>query len=344
MNQSDRTFIFGDCPIYKINYKEKLPLLAKNKDHVFITDRNVFSLVKGLVPQKRTIILKPGERKKTLSLVKKIYHKFLQLDVDRSWTAIGLGGGVVSDLTGFVASTYMRGIDFILVPTTLLSQTDASIGGKNGVNFQGYKNTIGTFSHPRSILLDFNFLQTLPQEEILCGLTEIIKHALIASPTLFSDIEKMWHKIIGLDKKVLNKIVFKSIRIKSNIVQKDFQEKNERRKLNFGHTLGHALEMTEGLSHGRAVGAGMAFATRMSEKKGMLTQKESSRIINLLQKINLDPSLSVSSRSILKTIKNDKKKEKESLHFVFLKHIGKAEVRKISINQLKEYIYDLCQS
>lgn len=335
---------FENCPIYQICYQEKLPLLGKNKDHVFITDQNVFSLVEGLIPQERTIILDPGEKEKTLSCVKKIYHKFLQLNVDRSWTAVGLGGGVVGDLTGFVASTYMRGINFILIPTTLLSQTDASIGGKNGVNFKGYKNTIGTFAQPQSVLLDFNFLHTLPEEEILCGAAEIIKHALIASSALFSNVEKMWHKIMSLDKEVLNNIVFESIRIKSSIVKKDIKEKGERRKLNFGHTLGHALEMTQGLSHGRAVGAGMAFAIRMSEKKGLLTQKETYRTINFLQKINLNSPLSASSYSLFKTIKKDKKSEKENLHFVFLESIGKAEVRKISFTHLKEYIYDLCKS
>ncbi|MFW6140188.1 MAG: 3-dehydroquinate synthase [Acidobacteriota bacterium] len=344
MKQLDRVFLFGDCPIYQIHYQEKLPLLAKSKDYVFITDRNVFSLVKGLVPQKRTVILEPGEKRKTLSCTKKIYQKLIQLGVDRSWTAVGLGGGVVGDLTGFVASTYMRGIDFILVPTTLLSQTDASIGGKNGVNFSRYKNIIGTFAKPKSILLDFSFLQTLPQEEILCGAAEIIKHALIASQSLFHDIEKMWRRIMGLDKEALNKIVLESIRIKSSIVKKDANEKNERRKLNFGHTLGHALEMTKGLSHGRAVGAGMEFATRISVKEGILTQKESSRIINLLQKTNLVSPLSLSRRSVLKTIRNDKKKEKDDLHFVFLNSIGKAEVRKISFTQLNKYIYDLCKS
>lgn len=344
MNGSDGTSFLDSFSIHRILYREKLPLLAKNQDHVFITDRNVFSLVKGLIPQKRTIILEPGENQKTLTCVKRIYHKFLRLGVDRSWTAVGLGGGVVGDLTGFVASTYMRGINFILVPTTLLAQTDASIGGKNGVNFNGYKNTVGTFALPSSVLIDFNFLQSLPQEEILCGAAEIIKHALIGSPSLFKNLEKNRDKILSLDKKALNKIVFESIRIKSNIVQTDAREKGERRKLNFGHTLGHALEMTEGLSHGRAVGAGMALAVKASAKMGMLSEKESSRILELLTKTNLNLRFSASCSSLFKTIMKDKKKERENLHFVFLRSIGKAEVRKIPFTRLEEYIYDLCQS
>jgi len=344
LNTLDVSSLLGKCSVHQISYKRKLPLLASNKENVFITDQNVFSLVKGLIPQERTVILEAGERNKTLNGIKKIYSKFLQLGVDRSWTAIGLGGGVVSDLTGFTASTYMRGIDFILVPTTLLSQTDASIGGKNGVNFDRHKNIIGTFAQPKSILLDFNFLHTLSQEEILCGAAEIIKHALIASPALFCKIEKMWHRLLSLDKKIVKRVVFESIQIKSSIVKKDAKEKNERRKLNFGHTLGHALEMTEGLSHGRAVGTGMAFATKMSEKKGMLTKKESSRIIDFLQKINLNHPVSSPWHSIFRTVRKDKKKEREDLHFVFLKSIGKTEVQKISFNQLKEYIYDLCKS
>jgi len=344
LNKSDRISFSDNFSIHQILYREKLPLLAKNQDHVFITDRNVFILVKGLIPQKRTIILEPGENQKTLTNVKRMYHKFLQLGVDRSWTAVGLGGGVVGDLTGYVASTYMRGINFILVPTTLLAQTDASIGGKNGVNFNRYKNTVGTFALPSSVLIDFNFLYSLPQEEILCGAAEIIKHALIGSPSLFESLEKNLDKILTLDKKALNKTVSESIRIKSSIVQTDAIEKGERRKLNFGHTLGHALEMTEGLSHGRAVGAGMAFAAEISAKMGMLDERESFRIGELLKKTNLTPPFSASCSSLFKAIKKDKKKERENLYFVFLKSIGEAYVRKISFTRLKEYIYDLCQS
>jgi 3-dehydroquinate synthase len=330
--------------IYQISHQEKLPLLAEKKDHVFITDRNVFSLVKKMIPKERTIILKPGEKTKSLTTIKKIYRRFLELGVDRSWTAAGLGGGVVGDITGFAAATYMRGIDFILIPTTLLSQTDASIGGKNGVNFKGYKNTIGTFADPSSILIDFTFLNTLPQEEILCGAAEIVKHALIASPSLFAGLEKMRQGIMALDAAVLKKIVFESIRIKSSIVQRDAREKGERRKLNFGHTLGHALEMTQGLSHGKAVGAGMAFAAKVSAETGMLSKEESARIIDFLQKMNLNPPVRASCGTLYKTIRKDKKKERENLYFVFLRSIGQAEVKKISFAQLEEYISDLCQS
>lgn len=325
------------------SFRDELPRLAEKKDHVFITDHNVFLLVEKWLPPDRTIVLKPGESTKSLSTIEQIYQRFLQMNADRSWTAVGAGGGVVGDITGFAAATYMRGMDLILVPTTLLAQTDAAIGGKNGVNFQGFKNIIGTFAQPKAVLVDSAFLTTLPREEVLCGAAEIVKHALIAGPSLFSELEQKWDGLMGCDEEVLGKIVFTSIGIKLSIVEKDVREKGERRKLNFGHTLGHALEMTKGLSHGRAVGAGMVFAARMSEAKGLLAEKESDRITDFLRKAGLGLPDSLSCDSLIKTIRQDKKKEKDDLHFVFLRSIGQAEVRKIAFAELEEHIHDLCQ-
>lgn len=326
------------------SFRQELPRLAAKKDHVFITDRHVFPIVKEFLPHERTIVLKPGESTKSLSTIENIYRRFLQMDTDRSWTAVGVGGGVVGDITGFAAATFMRGMDLFLIPTTLLAQTDAAIGGKNGVNFQGFKNTIGTFAQPKAVLIDVAFLKTLPLEEVLCGAAEIIKHALIAGPLLFSALEQNWDSFMGLNEDVLKKIVFESIGIKLSIVEKDVREKGERRKLNFGHTLGHALEMTKGLSHGRAVGAGMVFAVRVSAARGLLAEQESTRITSFLKKAGLGLPNSLSCDSLIKTIRKDKKKEKDDLHFVFLRSIGQAEVRKISFAELEEYIHDLCQS
>lgn len=334
----------GKCRVEKVSWKDQIPLLMKDRGTVFLTDSHIFSLMEDFIPLERTVVLEPGEGRKTLSTVEKIYQRFLDWGLDRSGKVVGIGGGVVGDITGFAASTYMRGIPFLLIPTTLLSQVDASVGGKNGVNFRGYKNTIGTFSQPQKILLDFDLLHSLPQKEILCGTAEIIKHALIASPFLFNFLEKEWPRLLALEEDVLEKAVFESIRIKSSVVKKDPKEKNRRRILNFGHTLAHALEKTAGLSHGEAVIQGMIGAVRISERKGILSEKDSHRIQIFLEKINHFPWDGLQDLSFFEAVRKDKKKEREDLYYVFLAEVGQPRIQKISYIQLEELIGDLCES
>ncbi|MBS3820057.1 3-dehydroquinate synthase [bacterium] len=343
MKTLDISSPLGKCRVQKVSWRDQVSLLAK-EGVVFVTDSHIHSFLGESLPQERTVILEPGEKRKTLSTVEKIYQRFLDWGVDRSWRAVGIGGGVVGDITGFAASTYMRGIPFILIPTTLLSQVDACVGGKTGVNFRGYKNIIGTFSQPQRILLDFDFLHTLPPKEILCGMAEIIKHALIASPSLFRFLEKEWPRLLALEEDVLEKAVFESLRIKSSVVKGDPKEKNRRRMLNFGHTLAHALEKTTGASHGEAVIQGMMWAVRISERKGILSEKNSQRIQTFLEEIKQFPSEGLPSLSLSEAVRKDKKKEKENLHYVFLSQVGEARVQKISYAQLEEFIDGLCES
>ncbi|MCP4664736.1 MAG: 3-dehydroquinate synthase, partial [Deltaproteobacteria bacterium] len=235
---------------------------------------------------------------------------------------------------GFVASVYMRGVRFGFVSTTLLSQVDASVGGKNGVNFRGYKNMVGVFSQPEFVICDTDLLGTLPEREIRCGLAEVVKHAAIADPDLFSYLEKNAEKALLLDAGVIEKLVYASVVIKSSVVNRDEREKGERMKLNFGHTLGHAIERVAGVPHGEAVSVGMAAAAELSKKRGYLSDEDAERIEALLRQLKLPTRLELDGDRVLDALKKDKKRKGDSIHFVFLHGIGNAVVEDVSISEL----------
>ncbi len=289
-----------------------------------------------------TIDIESGEQNKTLETVEKIYEKFLEWELDRSSFVIAIGGGIVCDVAGFAASTFMRGINFGFVPTTLLAQVDASIGGKNGVNFRGYKNLIGVFNQPQFVLCDTDLLYTLPERELACGVAEVVKHAVIQSASLFEYLEQEWASLLSLQKDTVEKVINDSIVIKSWIVQSDALEKGERKKLNFGHTLGHAIEKERQLSHGEAISIGMVLASKISAARGMLSSQEVDHITSLLKKLKLPTEVSSSKELILDAVKKDKKRKGKDIHFVLLSEIGKAEVTPMTYTELEGYIHDLC--
>jgi 3-dehydroquinate synthase len=305
---------------------------------VVITDANVRGYFHKDFPAGEIISIGTGEVIKNLDTVKTLYGKLVELSADRSTFVIGIGGGVVCDICGFVASTYMRGMRFAYIPTTLLAQVDASVGGKTGVNLGGYKNLVGVFNQPEFVLCDFDLLKTLPVAEMLSGFAEIVKHAVIADGQLFDFLEKNYKKAIELDPAVIEKLVYESLVIKSTIVNADEREKGERRKLNFGHTFGHAIEIAAGVNHGEAVSAGMLMASALSVEKGFLTEAEHQRLKTLLEKIGLPAGLRVNKESVLDALGKDKKREGEAIHFVLLNAIGKASVVEISLNGLRESI------
>lgn len=316
----------------------------KWEKHVFITDESLHRLYKDFFTEALTIVIGTGEKTKNLATIKHIYQRLLYLEADRTTVVSGFGGGIVCDITGFAASTYMRGLRFNLIPTTLLAQVDASIGAKNGVNLSDYKNIIGTFSQPNYILLDFNLLESLPQKEIASGIAEIIKHALIADPALFSQIEKKSADLLCLEPKILETAVLESIKIKSEIVKSDARESGERRRLNFGHTFGHALEKIYGLSHGEAISLGMIIAAKISVLRGLLSKQDESRILTLLKQMNLPTNLPLNISALIEPIKKDKKREGDFVHFVLLSGIGMSEIIKFSYKSLEEHIHDLRES
>ena len=331
----------GDSNILIGEGLENLQKYIASERVVIITDSNVRRLYGKEFPPCEVIEIGMGEKIKNLDTVKAIYRRLLELETDRSSFIVGIGGGVVCDIAGFAASTYMRGVPFGFVSSTLLSQVDASVGGKNGVNFEGYKNMVGVFNQPEFVICDLHLLKTLPQKEILCGLAEVVKHAAIGNSDLFAYLEEQDKKVLQLDEKVLEKAVYDSILIKSGIVNRDEKEKGERRKLNFGHTLGHAIEKTTGAPHGEAVSAGMVAASALSEKKGYLSTEEKKRIEALLKKFQLPTSVQIDGKRLLDAVRKDKKREGEEIHFVLLQGIGTAVVEKVSLNELETLVSEM---
>lgn len=325
----------GDSLIHVGEILRNLGNYIPSENVVFITDKNVTQFYENDFPPHPVITIETGEKIKNLDTVRDIYEKLVAVGADRSTFIVGIGGGIVCDIAGFVASTYLRGVRFGFVSSTLLSQVDASVGGKNGVNFKNYKNMIGVFNQPEFVICDLNLLNTLPEKEVLCGLAEIVKHAVIGDRHLFAYLEAHYQEALALDKDVIGKLVYDSIIIKSAIVNQDELEKGERRKLNFGHTFGHAFEKTTGVPHGEAVSAGMVVASQLSVKRGRLSAKDAERIETLLQKIGLPVRIQAEGKSILDALKKDKKRKGDRIYFVLLNEIGNAFVDQIPIKELE---------
>lgn len=309
--------------------------LPKGKP-VIITDKTVLRLYGNDFPDADVIQIGTGEKIKTLKTVENIHKQLIAMGADRSSFIVGIGGGIVCDIAGFAASTYMRGVRFGFAATTLLAQVDAGTGGKNGVNLGGYKNIIGVFNQPDFVICDIGLLSTLPDTEISCGFAEIVKHAVIKDQDMFAYIEQNYEKALRLEAVVLEKLIHDSLIIKAEIVSQDETEKGERRKLNFGHTFAHAIEKTYKKTHGEAVSIGMTAACRLSVKKGYLSETEADRIRLLLEKLNLPTDIRMDRRKILDAVRRDKKKEGDFIYFVLIKGIGEAVVEAITLGELEK--------
>jgi 3-dehydroquinate synthase len=309
---------------------------------IIITDENLYRIYGKDFPPFPVITMGLGETHKSLATLAHIFEKLIDCEADRSTFIVAIGGGIVCDVAGFAASIYMRGLRFGFVSTTLLSQVDASVGGKNGVNFLGYKNMLGVFNQPDFVLVDTGMLQTLDPREFRSGFAEIVKAAAIKDASFFSFLEIHHRDALENDSSVMEKIISEAVLIKSQVVQKDEKEKGERKKLNFGHTFAHAIERKTGMLHGEAVSIGMALAAAFSVKLGFLQQSESNRITQILSKLKLPATLDISCSELVSDMKKDKKREGDSLHMVFLSHIGNARIEKISFNQLEKLSNDLC--
>lgn len=311
---------------------------------LILTDRRVRALHPAFFRGWDTLALDRGEKTKTMASAERIARELLRRGYDRGATLVGAGGGVVCDLAGFAASTYMRGIRFGFVPTTLLAQVDASLGGKNGVNLDRYKNIIGVFRQPEFVLADPRFLATLPPAEIRNGLAEIVKAAAIRDRTLLADLEACAERALAGDPGVLEQLIERAAAVKVAIVARDEREQGARALLNFGHTLGHALEKTSGLSHGAAVSIGMAAAARLSAAEGLLPEREAARLIELLDRLGLPTRTPASSARVLAAVDKDKKNDGRMIRFVCLRRLGAAVIRPVRRSALKESLHDLCQS
>ena len=339
--------IHGSTGVSTILVGEKIKNLSKcipAEKAVIITDANVKHFYQKDFPPYDVITIGTGEKIKNLDTVRYIYGKLVELEADRSTFIIGIGGGIVCDIAGFVASTYLRGVRFGFVSSTLLSQVDASVGGKNGVNFEGYKNIIGVFNQPQFVICDLNLLNTLPKKEVLCGLAEVVKHAAIGDMDLFTYLEDHYQKALALDTGVIERLVYDSVVIKSAIVNRDENEKGERRKLNFGHTFGHAVEKTTGVPHGEAVSVGMVMASVLSVKRGHLMAKDAERIKKLLQRLKLPTRLEADRKTVIDALRKDKKRKGDQIYFVLLNDIGNPFVDQISIEELESMVNDISQN
>lgn len=304
-----------------------------NGKMIIVTDTNVSKFqakdciedLQNSISDLDTIIIEAGEDNKTLETVKNIYHRLVELKADRNTTLIALGGGVVGDITGFVASTYLRGINFVQVPTTMLAQADSSVGGKVGVDFEGGKNLIGAFYQPKFVYINVNSLKTLPVDQLKSGLAEVIKHGLILDEDFFDYIDYNLSKIINCDENVLQYLAKKNCTIKGFVVEQDEKESDLRAILNFGHTYGHAIESESNfrMLHGECVSIGIFAAYKMAAKLGMVEKN----IVNKIEKIFCKTGLPISVKGLdLQNVYNrmfsDKKVKNNKLNFILPKKIG----------------------
>ena len=293
---------------------------------VIITQKNIFKLYeKYFNKTKKIIFIDETEKAKSIDVYTSVIKKIIKYKCNRKSTIIALGGGVVGDLAGFVASTYMRGINYIQIPTTLLSMVDSSIGGKTGINLDEGKNLIGSFYQPKLVLIDPNFIKTLNQEEIISGLGEVIKYGILSNIDFLKHINSILFDIIkNRDLLLLEKIIIDCVKIKINIVERDEKEQNLRQILNFGHSIGHAIENQLGynsIKHGISVCYGIISALILSKQKYNFPQSEYDLILNCMKKLDLSILREINIKSILEILKKDKKNN-NNYNFVLLKKIG----------------------
>lgn len=318
-------------------FLDSISLQNPQAKHFVITSNNIYQIYEGFLEEifvTATILqIEDGEQSKSMDVIEKLCSLLLQHGADRKSILWAFGGGVIGDITGFAAAVFMRGISFVQVPTTLLAMVDSSVGGKTAVNLPTAKNLIGCFYQPISVFIHISFLQTLPHREILCGLAEAIKSALLMDKDFFSYLETQAQKDIlpQDDPQFLNEISYRSIRLKAQIVEQDEKESGLRAILNLGHTLAHALESYydyETINHGEAVSIGLHFAVWVSTKEVQMPHKQAKRVVQLLKnfKMPLLPSdileLDFQVNKLIELIKQDKKNQQEKIFFVLLRDIG----------------------
>ena len=317
--------------VYIGSAAELLPELLPEGRVVVVSDATIDRLYHPLVAKYDAVLIGLGESIKTLQSVETIYRRFIELGVDRSTFVLAIGGGIVTDVAGFAASTYMRGVKFGFVSTTLLGQVDASVGGKNGVNVDGYKNMAGTFTQPEFVVCDPTLLRSLPEREFRAGLAEVVKAAIIADAELFARIEQTSFETLRADTDLLADVISAAIRVKADIVEYDERESGERRKLNLGHTLAHAIEKSSNrMNHGEAVAVGTALIAGAAVRLGVLKEEDRQRIVNLLARLGFDLIPPVEMKRLLKEVGKDKKNEDGMLRIVLPVGIGDCEVRKMT--------------
>lgn len=305
----------------------KSPLLIVSSARVWNRHGKLLRDVRGTTPP---VLIGDGERAKTLDTVSRIYDALIRRKFDRSATIVAFGGGVVGDVAGFAAATYQRGLRLVQAPTTLLAQVDSAIGGKVGVNLRAGKNQVGSFHSPALVACDPIVLRTLPRRELRSGLYEVVKYGVIASRPLFDAVSHQLDAIFAQDESVLVPIIADCCRIKARVVENDEREAGPRRTLNFGHTIGHALETITNyrrFRHGEAIGYGMIAAARISAARGLLSRDEEARLADVLARMGKRPPVSdLRTADALAAVGHDKKVVAGKLHFVLADGIGRTTI------------------
>lgn len=310
-----------------------LEKIVSKENAVIITDDHLFDKHKKKFKGWNTIVLKPGEAYKVQQTVDVIIDQLIAFGADRKTTLIGVGGGVVTDMTGYVAGIYMRGIKCGFVPTSILAMVDASIGGKNGIDVGVYKNMVGLIRQPQFLLYDLSFLKTLPQAEWQNGFAEIIKHACIKDAAMFELLQNNSLTSFKKNPTLLAALIQRNALIKTKVVVNDEFEQGERKLLNYGHTLGHAIENMYELSHGQAISIGMTYAALMSAQiKGF---KDAEKVIALLAKYGLPTFADFDKKKAFKTLQMDKKKDAQSINYILLQKIGKGVIQSLTFIELE---------
>lgn len=331
----------------KLNISEKKVCVVTDSHVKGLYGDEVMSLLTGKCKKNVIYSFQAGEENKTLDTVREAYHFLIEEKFDRKDLLIALGGGVVGDVTGFIAATYLRGVDFVQIPTTLLAQADSSIGGKTGVDFDGFKNMVGAFYMPKLVYMNIATLKTLDDRQFYNGFAEVMKHGLIKDGAFYEWLLDKMYEICDRDTDTLLNMVQKSCMVKKLVVEKDPTEKGDRALLNFGHTIGHAIEKAKNftLSHGECVALGSVAAAFISWKHEWLSMEEYYEIRDMFVPFNLPISVEeIDPEEILALTKSDKKVEGSKIKFILLKKVGKAVIDlnvtdDDILNAVKEILY-----
>ena len=330
---------------YPISFEENFRNLAQQLAKIGLTDRKICIITDSHVgplyaDQVKAVLeevcselsiftFEAGEKHKNLDTIQQMYEHLIQFGMDRKGILAALGGGVVGDMTGFCAATYLRGIDFIQIPTSLLAQVDSSVGGKTGVDFRQYKNMVGAFHQPRLVYMNLNTLKTLPPDEFSSGMGEVLKTGLICDFPFYQDICENEARIHAMDFKTLSAMIRRCCEIKAGVVERDPKEQGERALLNLGHTVGHAVEKLKDfqLLHGQCVGAGLIAAAALSRNRGLLSEQDYELIRNGCMIYDLPLQVSgLNAEEILSATKKDKKMQNGQIRFILLDGPGNAYI------------------
>ena len=316
-----------------------LKQLLPEKRVIVISDSNLDRTHHSLLAPYQHILIGQGEQAKSLATLEDIYRQLIELGADRSIFILGIGGGIVTDIAGFVASTYMRGVEFGFITTTLLGAVDASVGGKNGVNVGGFKNMVGCFSQPRFVICDAELLGTLPKREFRAGMAEVIKSAILGDARLFEMLEQTSFEELRKNNSLLEEVIARCVRIKASVVAEDEREGGRRRILNLGHTLAHAIEKCSSkFSHGEAVAIGLYHFTKTAMRQNIINESDGKRILALIERYGFATDIPIECKELIKAIGGDKKRSGNSLHLILPTAIGAVEDRVVSFEDLKEFI------